>query len=270
MAKVILILADALRDDTAAAQMGYLEHLVETSQATRYSIVGELPTMSRPMYETVHTGVTVSEHGVTGNYVVRRSKVPNIFEEAAKHGKVTAAAAYWWFSELYNKVPYDPVDDREVDDAELPIQHGRFYMQDDMPDREVFLAGATLVRRFTPDYLLIHPMGMDWVGESYGADSRQYRNHAVRQDMIVAHLIPEWLARGYTVLYTADHGMNADRLHGGTAPDVRMVPFYWIPASRLGHGRVDEPVSMLRVAPTVLHLLEVPIPSTMKAPPLEG
>ncbi len=270
MAKIVMVLSDALRDDIAERQMGFMEQLVEACQSTRYTVIGELPTMSRPMYETLHTGVRTSTHGVTGNMVVRRSVMPNVFEEAVKHGKTTAAAAYWWFSELYNKVPYDPVSDREVDDPQLAIQHGRFYMEDPTPDREIFLSGATLIRRYNPDYVLIHPMGMDWQGESHGADSSEYRNQAIRQDMLAAHLIPEWLERGYVVLYTADHGMSNDQSHGGTTPDVRNVPLYIITPDRSGKGRITEPISMLRIAPTLLDLLGVPIPDTMVEGPLEG
>jgi hypothetical protein len=32
-----------------------------------------------------------------------------------------------WFSELYDRAPYDPIDDREVDDPAFLIQHGRFH-----------------------------------------------------------------------------------------------------------------------------------------------
>src|SRR4030067_1950015 len=67
MGKVVMVVSDALRDDTARRQMGYLEHLVEVSRATRYTVVAELPTMSRPLYETLHTGVPVGGHGVTNN-----------------------------------------------------------------------------------------------------------------------------------------------------------------------------------------------------------
>ncbi|MBM2844148.1 MAG: hypothetical protein HW404_1985 [Anaerolineales bacterium] len=196
MGRVILVVSDALRDDTAAQQMGYLQHLVEAEKATRYTVVAELPTMSRPLYETLHTGVPVSVHGVTNNRVVRRSTMPNVFEEAVRHGRTTGASAYWWYSELYNRVPFDPVADREVDDPALAIQHGRFYTEDNMPDREVFAAGATLVHKFQPDYVLIHPMGMDYLGETYGSDSPQYRNNAIFQDMILANLIPGWLEGG--------------------------------------------------------------------------
>jgi predicted AlkP superfamily pyrophosphatase or phosphodiesterase len=269
MGKVILVVSDGLRDDTAAQNMGYLEHLVETRLATRYTVIAELPTMSRPLYETIHTGLPVSQHGVVSNHVVRRSIVPNVFQVAVAHGKTTAAAAYWWFSELYNRVPYDPIDDREVDDPSLLIQHGRFYTQDAFPDQELFATAGTLVRKFAPDYLLVHPMGMDYIGETFGADTRQYRNHAIHQDVMLANLIPEWLKAGYTVLVTGDHGMNDDRLHGGTTPAVRNVPLYIIPADGQGGGDTGKAVSQLRMAPTVCHLLGVPIPETMKHPPIE-
>src|SRR3990172_7666245 len=268
MGRVILVVSDALRDDTADKKRGYLQHLVEAEKASRYTVIAEVPTMSRPLYETLHTGVPVSVHGVTNNRVVRRSIMPNVFGQAVSHGRTTAASAYWWYSELYNKVPYDPVADREVDDPALAIQHGRFYVEDNTPDREVFAAGATLVHKFAPDYVLIHPMGMDYLGEMHGADSREYRNNAIFQDMTLANLIPGWLERGYHVLVTADHGINNDHLHGGTLPDVRHVPLYLIPPDGKGRGDTRSQVPQLGIAPTVCRLLEVPIPDTMKAKPI--
>ncbi len=265
MNKVILVLSDALRYDTAIEGMGYLGHLVETKQANLYMVTGELPSMSRPMYETVHTGLPVSEHGVVANYVVRRSTQPNIFQSAVEAGKITAAAAYYWFSELYNRAPFDRIDDREVDDPALLIQHGRFYTQDDYPDIELFVTAGMLVRKYAPDYLLVHPMGMDYMGETYGADSRQYRNQAIYQDMYLAGLISEWIEHGYTILITGDHGINADHLHGGTTPEQRNVPLYLLRPGVKGLGDTSQVLSQLQIAPTICTLLGVPIPSTMKA-----
>ncbi len=266
--KAVLVLSDGLRDDTAAERMGFLEHLIETKQGTRYSVRGELPSLSRPMYETMHTGLPVTQHGIFSNQIARRSSVPNLFQIAVQNGRTTAAAAYYWFSELYNRVPYDLVDDREVDDPSLLIQHGRFYTEDSFPDKELFLAAASLVRKYSPDYLLVHPMGMDFQGDTLGSDTPEYRNNAIVQDILLANVIPEWHHRGYTVLVTADHGMGADRSHGGTTPDVRMVPLYVLPPSGGGKGNTRETVSQLQVAPTVLSLMGLPIPVTMKAAPL--
>jgi predicted AlkP superfamily pyrophosphatase or phosphodiesterase len=268
MNKVILILSDGLRYDTAVEGMGYLGHLVETKQASLYKVIGELPSMSRPVYETIHTGLPSSEHGVVSNSIVRLSSKPNIFQQAISAGKVTAAAAYSWFFELYNRVPYNQINDKEVDEESLPIQHGRFYTQDEYPDIELFTTAAMLARRFSPDYLLIHPMGMDYHGETYGSDSSQYRNQAIRQDAILAPLILEWIERDYNILVTGDHGINKDRAHGGTTPEVREIPLFLIRPNGEGRGDTKETVSQLQIAPTICRMLAIPIPETMKHSPI--
>jgi len=268
MNKVILVLSDGLRYDTAVEQMGFLGHLVETKLASLYKVIGELPSISRPMYETVHTGLPVSDHGVTSHRVVRRSTKPNIFQATKDAGKTTAASAYFWFSELYNSVPYEIIDDHEVDDESLLIQHGRFYYDDAIPDVEVFSAAGMLVRKFNPDYLLVHPMSMDDIGHKYGGVSNEYQRNAVIQDVILANLIPEWMERGYNILVTGDHGMGANKYHGGTTPEVREVPLFLIQPGVLGEGDTGEVVSQLQIAPTVCKLLDVPIPETMKRLPV--
>jgi len=268
MVKVILILSDALRYDAAVNNMGYLMHLVESHKASLYTIIGELPSMSRPMYETIHTGLPSSEHGVVANSIVRLSTKPNIFQLVKGAGKKTAAAAYYWYSELYNRAPYDRIDDKETDDESLTIQHGRFYTEDEYPDKELFAGAASLVRRFSPDYLLLHPMGMDYFGETFGSDTKEYRNHATHQDMWLAPLIQEWVGLGYTVFVTGDHGINKDGSHGGAAPEQRTVPFFAIQPNGQGRGDTGETISHLQIAPTILQLLEVPIPETMKEKPL--
>ena len=266
--KVILVLSDALRYDTAVAGMGYLGHLVEIKLASLYKVIGELPSLSRPMYETIHTGLPVSEHGVLANHVVRRSEKPNIFQLAVEGGLTTAAAAAFWFSELYNRAPYDLIEDREVDDPTLCIQHGRFYYQDEYPDIDLFATAGMLVRKFNPDYLLVHPMGMDHMGETYGADSSEYRNQAIRQDAMMTTLLAEWIKIGYNILVTGDHGINTDKLHGGTTREVREVPLYILQPGIAGLGDTGEVISQLQIAPTICKLLGLTIPETMKHPPI--
>ncbi len=268
MNKVILVLSDALRYEVAKDNMGFLGHLVESKLASLYKIVGELPSMSRPMYETIHTGLPSSEHGIVANSIVRLSNQPNIFQSIKNAGKITAAAAYYWYSELYNRAPYDRIDDKETDNESLNIQHGRFYTEDEYPDVELFSSAASLVRRFSPDYLLLHPMGMDYHGETYGSDSKEYRNHAIYQDSKLAPLIMEWKERGYTIFVTGDHGINKDGAHGGTTPEQRTVPFFVIQPNGRGRGETSETISHLQIAPTILKLLNVSIPDSMKQKPL--
>ena len=268
MNKAILVLSDALRYDIAKDNMGFLGHLVEINKASLYMIVGELPSMSRPMYETIHTGLPSSEHGIVANSVVRLSNKPNVFQAIKNVGKVTAAAAYYWYFELYNRAPYNRIDDRETDDESFNIQHGRFYTEDEYPDIELFASAAHLIRKFSPDYLLLHPMGMDYHGETYGSDSKEYRNHAIQQDAWLAPLIQEWMESGYTIMVTGDHGINKDGAHGGTTPEQREVPLFMIQPNVKGRGDTGEVFSQLQIAPTILKMLEVPVPKTMKQQPL--
>ncbi|HET6822389.1 MAG TPA: sulfatase-like hydrolase/transferase, partial [Anaerolineales bacterium] len=78
----------------------------------------------------------------------------------------------------------------------------------------------------------------------------------------------EWQERGYTILVTGDHGINSDGHHGGTALEQREVPLFIIPPDRQGKGDTGETVTHLHIAPTILKLLDIPIPETMKMKPL--
>jgi hypothetical protein len=111
-------------------------------------------------------------------------------------------------------------------------------------------------------------MDMDDLGHKYGAESSEYRRNAVVQDVVLANLVPEWMERGYNVLVTGDHGMSADKMHGGGTPDLREVPVYLIRPGVPGEGDAGEVISQLQIAQTVCKLLGVPIPETMEQPPV--
>ena len=169
--RAILVLMDGLGYDTAIERLGYMEGLVRHGQARRWRMRAALPSLSRPCYETVHTGVAPHDHGITSNDLVRTSSQQSIFHVVRAAGGTTAAAAFSWFSELYNRAPYDPVSDVEIDDQAQTIQHGRFYTHADYPDYELFLRAAVLATRFRPDFMLVHPMGADTIGHRHGGKS---------------------------------------------------------------------------------------------------
>ncbi|MDW6004169.1 alkaline phosphatase family protein [Vibrio mangrovi] len=232
--KVILVVLDGLNHSVARQCLGYLNGLIESQQATLYPITCELPSLSRPLYECLLTGVRPVESGIVHNYINRCSEHESVFSLARQQGRKTAAAAYHWVSELYNRSPYHPVEDRFTDDPALNIQHGLFYHWDHYPDEALFLDGEHLRRRYDPDFLLIHPMNIDDSGHQYGLDSPQYRNTARKADMILSDFLPQWIAAGYQILITSDHGMNNDGSHGGTLAEEREVPLFVI-GDRFSH-----------------------------------
>ncbi|MEB3102184.1 alkaline phosphatase family protein [Ferviditalea candida] len=262
MNKVIMIVLDGLRRDTARTQMGYVNHLVESSKASYYKVQSELPSLSRPLYEVLLTGTPSSVNGITANHIVRLSDRKSIFHLAGEKGLKTTAAAYYWVSELYNRAPFDRIADREQHDGNMPIQHGKFYFEDSYPDSHLFADAEVLRRQWDPDFLLIHPMGIDDAGHRFGSDSREYRAKALEADSILATLLPGWMQLGYTILITSDHGMNRDGYHGGTGPDERDVPLYVIGTS-FEPGIYEETIPQLAVAPLVCNLLSLPLAEGM-------
>ncbi|CAM3001091.1 alkaline phosphatase family protein [Moritella viscosa] len=226
--KVILVVLDGLNHQVARECMGYLNALIEQDRATLYPIISELPSMSRPLYECLLTGVTPAQSGIVNNDIVRLSHHSSIFSLAKKASLTTAAAAYHWMSELYNIAPYNAVRDRFTQDPSLNIQHGCFYHLDHYPDEMLFLDAEHLRQQHQPDFLLIHPMNIDDTGHKFGLDSSQYRNSARRVDIILSNYMDIWLQAGYQTMITSDHGMNNDKSHGGILPEERAVPLFVI------------------------------------------
>lgn len=224
--KSILVVLDGLNYQVAREAMGYLQAQCAAGRGRLYQLECELPSLSRPLYECILTGVTPVLSGIVHNHVDRLSTGRSIFHYARDAGLTTAAAAYHWVSELYNRTPFVPARDRHTDDKSLAIQHGHFYYDDTYPDSHLFDDAESLRLKHDPDFLLIHPMNIDDVGHKFGLDSMQYRNRARVADGILSHYLGSWLEAGYQVIVTADHGMNNDRSHGGILPEERQVPMF--------------------------------------------
>lgn len=226
--KVILVVLDGLAYQTAQQCMGFLQGLTEQGKATLYKVQSELPSMSRPLYEAILTGVAPAHSGIVHNQVIRNSNQCSIFSLARQAGLSTAAAAYHWVSELYNQSPYDAVRDRFSNDPNQLIQHGIFYHQDSYPDSHLYLDAEWLRQKYDPDFMLVHPMNIDDAGHRAGLDSEHYRNTVRHSDTYLSEYILKWMNAGYQIMVTADHGMNDDRTHGGTLAEEREVPLYVI------------------------------------------
>tara|TARA_B100001094_G_scaffold332162_1_gene403097 strand:+ start:5852 stop:6634 length:783 start_codon:yes stop_codon:yes gene_type:complete len=224
--KVILVVLDGLNFQVAQACMGYMQGLVKAKKATLYRVQSEIPSLSRPLYECILTGKTPIESGIMHNDVVRLSQYPSIFSRAKEAGLTTAAAAYHWMSELYNRAPYKAARDRFTHNKKLNIQHGCFYHVDHYPDSHVFVDAEALRLRYRPDFLLVHSMNIDDAGHQEGLNSKAYRSSTRAADGLLARYIPTWLAQGYQVMVTSDHGMHIDCEHGGLSAQEREVPLF--------------------------------------------
>lgn len=259
MKKVILVMIDAQGFETAVQRAGFLEHLCEVGLAAKYRVACGLPSSSRPMYETILTGLPVSEHGIYSNQTVRRSTSENLFALTRRHGRTNAAAAYGWVSELYtDHAPFDVFRDRMQLDGSGDIDHGIFYIEDTYPDSHLYADGEMLRQMYHPDFLLIHPMNVDDMGHRHTAASREYGHASEVSFDQIAILFDRWREDGYDLLVTGDHGMDLLGMHGGNEPIQREVPLYIVSDAAEPGDYTDHAISNLNLAPFICDLLEIP------------
>lgn len=269
MGKAVLVILDGCGFDLATECCGYLEHMAEAGQAAKYKVQSQLPSMSRPLYATLLTGLPAHRHGVGNNWISAKLDAPSVFSLCRGEGRTSAAAAYYWISELFQHGPFDHARHRYQLQGEGDIQHGLYYFEDDYPDSHLLLDAEFLRRSFAPDFLLAHTMNIDHTGHLYGTGSMQRSLAAIRADAALASLVPLWLAAGAYVAVTADHGAGAHGLHGGNTPEQRAVPLYLLgPAIRKGVF-VNQPLSQLWVAPLVCRMLGIEPSPEMEKPEVD-
>ncbi len=236
--RLVLLLADGLRADTARDYMGYLQALQEAGRARACELRCELPSLSRPLYATVINGEPPLVHGILGNGQAGQALPHHLFQRLHAQGLTSAVAAYHWFHELLSGEVFDPLRHRDALPPGTGIVGARWYWEDDYPDSHLLADAESLRQLHAPSLLFIHPMGPDLAGHQHGAESPAYAMSARKLDMLLSQLLPRWHAAGYDLLLTSDHGMNADRMHGGPLPVERLVPLIWAPrpAREGGHS----------------------------------
>lgn len=229
--RLVVVLADGLRDDTARQGMGYLHALEAAGRARWATLRCEMPSLSRPLYATVVTGRAPVDHGIVSNEQHGQRVDATLFDDVAAAGGASVVAGYHWFRELLAGEVFDPARHRHAAVPARGVVGASWYFEDEYPDSHLLADAEALRQAHDPSLVFIHPMGPDHAGHTHGGESPAYLFAARRLDMQLARLIPAWHAAGWSVALTSDHGMNADRMHGGADVSERLVPFVWMPAA---------------------------------------
>lgn len=262
--KTVFVLLDGLQSDYAKEHLGYLEHLCEKNIAAKYEVLGELPSASRPMYETIFTGVPVYEHGITNNKICRLSNQEHLFKILKQQHKKTLAVAYYWISELYLSAPFAKEKDVYHEDGQSDIDKGFFYFEDSFPDNHLYSLASALMFHEQYDFVFIHPMGIDDAGHKFGAGSKDYANAVIANDTLLSTYIPQWINQGYSVVVGADHGMSEQGYHGGNSDIQRRTALYIID-QEVVPGNHDHMLTTLEFAPLLCQLTGIKPGGKMKA-----
>jgi predicted AlkP superfamily pyrophosphatase or phosphodiesterase len=232
-----------------------------------------LPSTSASCYASIHTGLPPQKHHIWDNADIRRLQFPDVFSELTRAGKKTGAVTHSYWSEFFNRAPFDVVRDIEYDEPEGPITHGRFHTmhgyghanQMTPSDYDLFGTLTRLCEVKGIDYGILHTCTLDSMGHRFFHDCEQMDHACFHIDAILAPFIHRWRENGYEVIVTADHGQDARGHHGGTGEDQRDFAFYYFGNSDLpGEGEV---LDQLALAPSILTRMGVTIPDTMTAKP---
>ncbi|MCB1387407.1 MAG: alkaline phosphatase family protein [Nitratireductor sp.] len=271
--KLLLIILDGVPWRNFRRLFGNLEGWVSHGDARVWKVRACLPSISGPCYASIHTGVPPQRHGILSNEVRFRVGFPDLFSEISRAGGRTGAVTHSYWSEFFNRYPFDYVRDIEYDEPDGPIHHGRFHTmtgyngdnQMTPSDVDLFATLTMLCARFAIDYGILHTCTLDSMGHRFGHDNHPMDHACFAMDSMLAAFLPKWLEMGYEVIVTADHGQTDRGHHGGREDLQQEAALYWF-----GGGKgpsADTVIDQLQLAPTILGRLGAAVPETMKAKP---
>ena len=272
--KLLLIILDGVPYANWRRYFGNLEGWVATGEAQLWKMRAVLPSISASCYASIHTGVPPQVHRAWGNEFVRRLEMPDIFSEVTRTGRLTGAVAHSFWSEFFNRAPFDMVRDIEYDEpGASPISHGRFHTmtgyghanQMTPADPDLFATLTMLCERKGIDYGMLHTCTLDSMGHRFGHDCTEMDKACCAMDVMLQPYLERWRKAGYEVIVTADHGQSMRGHHGGAGEDQQDFALYYFgPAEG---PPPDTVLDQLSLAPTILTRLGVPVPETMRAAP---
>ncbi|WP_157015663.1 alkaline phosphatase family protein [Mesorhizobium xinjiangense] len=272
-AKLLLIVLDGVPWRNWRRLMGNLEGWVQSGEARVWKMRSVLPSMSACCYASIHTGVPPQVHRILSNEQRFRVAQPDIFSEVTRAGGTTGAVTHSYWSEFFNRHPFDMVRDIEYDEPGGPITHGRFHTmtgyghanQMTPSDVDLFATLTRLALRDAIDYGILHTCTLDSMGHRFGHDCIEMDHAVAVMDTMLAAFLPQWREAGYEVIVTADHGQTERGHHGGREDAQQDFALYYFGPAK-GPDQ-DVLLDQLQLAPTILTRLGVAVPETMKAKP---
>ena len=249
--RVIVVVIDGCRlDRFREAEKPYLEKMMEGGVVYE-SVETVYPARTVVCFSSMFTGAAPEVHGITSNLVLKLGlKVESVFDvlrRAGKKGRLVGIAHL--------------IDAFGDDVASVTsVAHN------DKIDQNLIAAARRELEEHDPELLILQLLAVDQNGHTRGTYYPEYVERIEITDGLVEEFMHWCGERGYledaAVILMADHGQGRGiGAHGHLSEGERFVPFaMW--GSGVAAGRtVENPRSILDVAPTICYLLGVEPPS---------
>jgi len=237
---LVILLLDGLRVDESE-RSAPIEALRARGMSGEVELT-EMPTLSRPFYHALLTGVPQRGSGVRRNRPGQRQ----VFDSLAD--RVRAASGEVAFvSEDLDWMPVLFARDGDVD------HHGLDALE--APLAEV-LAGIS--SGDGPLLTVIHVLAIDESAHEHGIDSAEHRRALSLGDRVTSAVSEATFGRAFLAVLS-DHGHIAVGGHGGDEPEVRFAPFVLV-GDGVSVGRLERTLAVEELAPSLASWIGVAPP----------
>jgi hypothetical protein len=257
--RVVLVIVDGLGVDESATP--YLDELRRRGVAATARV--PYPTISRPNYVTILSGVPPADSGVRANRVAAPIAVDTVMDRVhAADQRVATASDFGLLASLF--VRGTPslvgVDWIERGTHVAPPPPLTWPFDDAIRVGSLDALGSAIAELAAGDAALVAVLvlDVDRAGHAAGVGD-EYRAAAAAADHMLRRAFAGIDLTRDTVIVTADHGHVRPGGHGGDEPEVSHVPLV-LAGSGVVAGATARDARLVDVAPTVAALLGIPAP----------
>ena len=249
--RVIVVVIDGCRlDRFHEADKPYLERMMQGGTVYE-SVETVYPARTVVCFSSMFTGAAPEAHGITSNLVLKLGlKVESVFDalrRAGKKGRLVGIAHL--------------IDAFGDDVASVTsVAHN------DKIDGNLIAAAERELEEHDPDLLVLQLLAVDQNGHVRGTYYPEYVERIEITDRLIEGFMRRCEDRGFldddtAVILMADHGQGRGiGAHGHLSEGERFVPFAMWGSGVAEGGTVEEPASIMDLAPTISYLLGIESP----------
>jgi predicted AlkP superfamily pyrophosphatase or phosphodiesterase len=249
MSPVVFVLIDGLRPDALQWANCPNLHWLRANGAFTLEAHSVMPCFTLPCHVSIFYSMLPVRHGVvTNEWTPFAHPLTGLFEQIHR-ARLKAASFYNW----------EPLRDLNRPGT---LHHAHFCDNSMQPDGDQAIAeaAARFIANEQPDFAFVYFGAVDIAGHTFGWMSDAYLRQLERADAALGTVLST-VTDHDTVILQSDHGGH-DHQHGSNILEDMTIPWMAMGAHIRRGCPIDGDVSLLDTAPTIAHLLGLPIPAT--------